>query len=131
MASLHTSASPQPPPTVPVVEPSAEMTIRAPTSRGVDPRVRTTVATATTSPVDNAVCKRSKVSLTAAVLPRRPGLPRALHRRSRGLYLRSDGKAPGPRVDLRHPISFPHSPATPFGSVRGERHRSLLVLRFR
>jgi len=49
-ASRQTSASPQPPPTVPRIAPEAVTTICAPTSRGVEPRVETMVVTATVSP---------------------------------------------------------------------------------
>src|SRR6266498_436478 len=43
MASLLTSASPQPPPIVPRISPQAVTTILAPTSRGVEPFVDTMV----------------------------------------------------------------------------------------
>ena len=48
-AALITSASPQPPPTVPTCRPSGWMIIFAPTSRGTEPFTSMIVATATVS----------------------------------------------------------------------------------
>ena len=48
-AARSTSASPQPPPTVPTCRPSGWMIILAPTSRGTEPLMSMMVATATVS----------------------------------------------------------------------------------
>ena len=54
-ALRHTSASPQPPPTVPLIAPPRCTSIFAPTSRGTEPLRLTIVAIATVSP-DSRLC---------------------------------------------------------------------------
>jgi hypothetical protein len=51
IASCQTSASPQPPPIVPLKVPSGRSSIDAPAFLGVDPRVEDTVASTRGSPL--------------------------------------------------------------------------------
>src|SRR6266852_2365906 len=65
-AARHTSASPHPPPTVPLISPPRCTSIFAPTSRGTEPLRLTMVATAVVSPA--SICWMSSLFRSCTLL---------------------------------------------------------------